>query len=286
MDTLRLARDGVEIELAPERGGSIVFLRIGGRDVLRPVAPDAAMDPRGPLETACFPLVPYANRIAGGQFGYAGRTHHLSLNFGDHPHSLHGHGWTGCWEVEKAGDDMMLLSYRQDGTGDWPWAYQVEQKITVIDGGVELVLRLENRSATAMPAGLGFHPYFARPDETRLRFDAKGVWLAGPDLIPDRAGPADALGDWTTSTPVDGDTLIDNCYHGWNGEAIVTAADGSHLRLTASGTPFLQFYRPPGEAFFCLEPVTHMPDAINRPEGMHDLAPGTFMQITMALTAF
>jgi aldose 1-epimerase len=286
MGTLRIARAGVEAELAPDRGGALLSLRIGGEDVLRPTDPDAPKDPRGPLETACFPLVPYANRIAEGQFRFDGRTHRVPPNFGDHPHSLHGQGWTSRWDVEKAGHDQVLLSHRHEAGPDWPWAYRAEQKLALIDDGVELSLRVENISNSSMPAGLGFHPYILRTDATRLRFVAKGVWLSPPDLIPDRAADADILGDWGAGAQVAGETLIDNCYFGWDGEAVITVAGGRHLRVSAQGTPYLHVFRPPDEPYFCVEPVTHMPDAINRPEGMDALDPGQSLQITMALTIF
>ena len=55
--------------LRPELGGSVASLTWKGRDVLRPTPAEAT----DPLQTACFPLVPYANRIAGGRFAFGGR---------------------------------------------------------------------------------------------------------------------------------------------------------------------------------------------------------------------
>ena len=57
-----------EAGLLPSLGGAIAYLTRDGRDVLRR-APEGVDDP---LATGCFPLVPYANRIAHGRFSFAG----------------------------------------------------------------------------------------------------------------------------------------------------------------------------------------------------------------------
>jgi aldose 1-epimerase len=281
--TIRLTRGDVDAVISPGRGGSLHSLRVAGRDILRDTLGDTPPDPRGPLETACFPLVPYANRIAHGRFRYDGGDYTVPLNFGDHPHSLHGFGWTAGWTVAKAGEDRVLLVH--EGDRSWPSAYRAEQRISLLENGIELVLRIENLADRPMPAGLGFHPYFAREPGTRLRFKAQGVWLTGDDLLPERIAPAAALGDWDKGSPLTGDTLIDNCYAGWDGEAEVTREDGSFIRVTASGAPFLHLYRPPELPIFCLEPVTHMPNALNRPEGMASLGPGQALHLAMTITA-
>jgi aldose 1-epimerase len=45
---------------------------------------------------------------------------------------------------------------------------------------------------------------------------------------------------------------------------------------------------PPGSSFFCAEPVSHMPDAINRSdadegERMHVLQPGETLSVAMRI---
>ena len=105
---MKLAAHDWSLELLPNLGGAIGALRHEGRDVLRP-APKGTLDV---LATSCFPLVPYANRIANGRFEFDGQTHRLPLNFGDHPHSLHGLGWQAEWTVTEAGAALAESSHR------------------------------------------------------------------------------------------------------------------------------------------------------------------------------
>ena len=68
---------------------------------------------------------------------------------------------------------------------------------------------------------------------------------------------------------------------------------GGGVTITADAAfRHLQVYTPRQHDFFCVEPVSHVPDAINRPDlppgqGMHVLQPGATLSgiITIALLA-
>ena len=64
--SLTLVCGTLSLGIRPEIGGSISHFRQGAADILRPAPPDS----RQPLDMACFPLVPFANRIAGGRFRF------------------------------------------------------------------------------------------------------------------------------------------------------------------------------------------------------------------------
>lgn len=232
---------------------------------------------------ASFPLVPYANRIAQGRFAFGGRDYQLPRNFGDHPHSIHGTGWQAVWDVVEQSADEVRLRLDYGGGAEWPWAYRAEQHVQVRPDAIVMDLTLTNASAEPMPAGLGLHPYFLADAGTQVQFAATSLWLATPDMLPDREVAADALGDWSRGAPVIGDTLIDNAYGGWDGHATIMRGDGTRIVLTASGAEWLHVYRPPGSVDFCLEPVSHCPDAINRADGMAVLVPGASTQLSMTI---
>lgn len=231
---------------------------------------------------ASFPLVPYANRIAYGRFEWDGASHQLPPNFGDHPHSIHGFGWQTAWTAAEATDTYCVFVHEHLGAEGWPWAYRAEQRVSLYGSSLALTLTVTNTGDAPMPVGLGFHPYFAADADTRLQFSASGVWLSSPDMLPERAAPADTFGDWSSPAAILGESLIDNIYAGWDGSATVLRGDGVRLILKGENAGWLHVYRPPGERFFCLEPVSHMPDAINR-GGMRTIAPGESASIGMTL---
>lgn len=269
---------GLEAALSPALGGSLLWLALDGVDLLRRTS-DGAEDP---LSMASFPLVPYANRIAQGRFAFDGRDYALPRNFGDHPHSIHGFGWQTAWTTSETGDASLCLTHNHGADPAWPAAYRAQQRIALMPTQLSMSLSATNVGDAPMPMGLGFHPYFLADAETTLRFGADGLWLSTPDMLPDVKAPAGALGDWSRPAIVRGDYLIDNAYTGWDGTATVARGDGLRLTLMASGAPCLHVYRPPDSAHFCLEPVSHMPDAINR-GGMATLAPGQTAHLSMTI---
>lgn len=275
---IRLAHAGWELELQPALGGSVAAFRRHGADIFRPAAAGADH----PLLTACFPLVPYANRIADGRFSVGGEAYALPRNVQGQDHPLHGVGWLTAWTVETADGRHATLGHRHYGDEHWPWAYAAEQRFALDDDGLRITLSVTNRDARPMPVSLGLHPYFAKARVDRLQFTAEGVWLVDAGLLPTERAPADGLGDWAGGDTVDRPALIDNSYAGWAGEAIIARDDGD-LRLTGEGTPFLHLFVPPGQDFFCVEPVTAMPDALNRTPPVM-LAPGEVCAISMTVT--
>ena len=258
------------------RGGAVASLAKAGRDVLRPT-PEGATDP---LDFACFPLVPYANRIAGGRFAFEGREVSLPVLHRFAPHALHGEGWLGLWATLEQSDDRLVLSFDES---DWPWRYEARQTLTVSDEGLRIDLALTNRDQHPMPAGLGLHPYFERLPNSRLDAPTTGVWI-GDGIVPDRLVPSNAVADWTDRSLI-GAPFVDHCFEGWTSEARLTDDDG--ITTVRASTDRLHVYVPAGETYVCVEPVTHRPDVFNQAppgeQGFVVLAPGESLSMWMTV---
>lgn len=189
MTPLRLAAGAWEATLLPSLGGAVATLRRSGIDILRPTP----REPEGALDTACFPLVPYANRIAFGRFRFAERDIVLPRNFGDHPHTLHGVGWQRPWTVVDVRDDAATLRLTHAGDQDWPWPFEAEQRFQLEAGGMRTTLSL-TAGDVAMPAGLGLHPYFPRrPARACARRWREPGWPMTRNCLP-RASPKTSSG--------------------------------------------------------------------------------------------
>lgn len=274
---LTLQADDASLVLAPGQGGSILGWTSGRVPLLRHAAPQAVM-PGTVREMACFPLVPYSNRIARGRFSFTGTPYQLALNFGDHPNSIHGVGWQRAWQVTQATrTEATLCLYHRSDT-NWPFAFTVEQRFQLTPTALRIDLALTNQHTGPAPAGLGLHPYFPRGSVT-LRFHADGVWHNGAEMIPTHRTTIPPAWNHATARPV-GSAALDNCFDGWTGIATLAWPDRT-LTLEASEIfRHLIVYTPPGQDFFCVEPVSHANDAINR-GAMHVLAPGETLRGTV-----
>ncbi len=255
-------------QIVPQTGGAIAALECRGRAILRPTPP-AALDEGDVRRTACYPLVPYANRIARGRFRAAGRDQVLRENFPDSPHPLHGVGWRRAWSVVRADRTSceLHLAHRPRGEDalDWPFAFDAVETIRIDAGGLQVALEAVNLEDFPVPLGIGLHPLFPRVGTQRLLFSAAGCWRNGADLLPLEvvSGPP-----WDHSRGcLVGAVPLDNDFPGWAGEACVEEADGLEVRIAASPAfTVLRVFTPPGRDFFGVEPVSHIADAINRPQ--------------------
>jgi aldose 1-epimerase len=262
-DRIALRHGALTCLLAPGCGGSIARLALdrgGGRiDLMRP-APDRLSEP---LDAACFPLVPFSNRIALGRFAHRGREVRLPAN-APLPHAIHGHGWLAPWRVEEAGPDSALLSYRHEADA-WPFPYRARQGFALSEDGLTVTMELTNEGDEPMPAGLGLHPYFPRPEGTRLQAGVSSVWLPDAAMIPETNAPPPPEWDLARGIAVEGAGL-DHGFADWIGDAAIDWPGlGLRLRIRADDLfGHLVVYAPPGEPWFCVEPASHMTDAVNR----------------------
>ena len=280
-----------EVVVSPETGGSLLrfstTLPGGGTwHWLRPAADDAD----SALEMACFPMVPFCNRIADARFSYGGRDVTLVPNFPPEPHAIHGLGWQSPWDVTDAEEAKAVLQFDHTGRG-WPWPFTATQTVTLSDDGLAIELAVRNRAKEAMPSGLGLHPYFARNGAVAVTALAQELWFNDARNLPFARVSKDPLLDALKH----GGPLpsgYDNQISGWTGRADI-AWQGTPYRLTLSTSPALSravVYSPAGEPFFCFEPVTHAWNALgaspkrHAERGVAALAPGETQSLTMSLS--
>jgi aldose 1-epimerase len=151
--------------IAPTLGGSLTCFHWsdGGErhDWLRPASPD---DLRAGTadRLACFPLVPFSNRIRDGRFRFGRHAVQLPLNQLPQPHAEHGHGWQAAWRVVARTDDGVTLDY-EHAADAWPFPYRAQQAIELTSDELRVTLSIENRGTEAMPAGWASIPTFRGP---------------------------------------------------------------------------------------------------------------------------
>jgi aldose 1-epimerase len=282
-DPVILRAGNLLLRLRPDLGGSIAGLHwvADGDDcpVLRP-SPDR-LDKV--LEAACFPLVPYVNRIRGGAFSFRGREVRIAPNMPGDPSPLHGQGWLNPWTVETADDASALLSFRHE-PGEWPWSYEARQHFTLDAGGLSVRLTCRNTGAEPMPCGLGQHPYFPCGPQTRIDTDVEVVWTIDAHVLPVDKVPATGRYDLRDRLVCGQD--LDHGFGGWGGEAALSDPDWPYqVAVSSPEAKFFQLYSPPTGGICVAEPVSHANAALNAPEpewpelGMRVLDPGEQMSL-------
>jgi aldose 1-epimerase len=275
-NTLELQAGDLRLALRPDLGGCIAGLWLGGLPVLRSGDPPALAHPR---DAGCFPLVPYSNRLGYRRFRWQGRDHALLPNFGDNPHSLHGVAWQRAWQVVHTEATAAELCYRHAADGHWPFDFEVRQRFELAPDTLRLSFVLTNTASLAQPAGLGWHPYFPKRSRSRLHVELTDRWETDASLLPTRK---------VAQPGIDGDLAhldFDHCFEGWSAPARLR---DEKLSLTLSSSlPYLVVYTPPTADHFCVEPVSHVSNAIHMADpaahGLRTLRPGEVMEGWMQL---
>lgn len=279
--SLSLTNGALRCELLPALGGCITGLWWGEQQVLRSTPAARLQDVR---IAGSYPLIPYSNRIGSARLRWAGLEYTLPANFAPEPHAIHGVGWERPWAVEAAGTSHAVLVYRHEADASWPFAFEGRQTITLHDDALELQMSITNRAAVAAPAGLGWHPYFAKSPDTQLRFAATGRWDMDADNLPTRRlAHAGLAGDCRS-------LAVDHCFDGWDGRLQLEEA-GLRLQIT-SDLDHLVVFTTPARDHIAIEPVSHVNNALAlapqtgvTPEslGLRVLQPGEIFAASMRI---
>ena len=276
---IELAAGKWRARLRPETGGALAALDLGDLPILRTMADTADH----PLQSACFPLVPYANRIAEGRFRFGGHSVAISPNLSGQRHPLHGLGWLTPWRTIRSDDASTLLEHAHEGSAEWPWAYVAHQHVALDETGCTIRLMVQNRASEAAPMGLGLHPYFRRSPSTRLTFEAQEMLGIDDEFLADGSQhPADVLAPWGQGAALP-DVLVDHAFARWAGTATIADERGT-IRIRGFGAPHCHVFAPPGGEELCVEPVSHAPDALNQaPDDMPVVLPGCAAGIALRI---
>lgn len=272
--------------VAPEIGGALAWFHWDedGQvvDWLRP-ADTNALTQRDAGAMACFPLVPYSNRVRDGRFTFEGRPIQLPVSPAD-PHFEHGHGWRKAWTITHHTAERAVLRHRHEPDA-WPWRYEAEQDITLTVDALTIRLTVHNLSETAMPAGFGLHPYFPASPGTRIEAELQAMWETDPEVLPTRRVALDSRAQSIVVNQAD----LDNVFTGWSRRVVITwpERDASLALEAEAPLDFLVLYTPRGEPFFCAEPVSNITDAFNLAStsqaatGLIAIAPGEARMATV-----
>ena len=273
---LELRAGELRLALRPDLGGAIAGLWRGDVAVLRSSEP-AELE-RARL-AACYPLAPYSNRLGYRRFRWLGEDYTTQPNFDGSPHSVHGVAWQRPWQVLAASEREAEVVYRHAGDTHWPFDFELRQRIVLAPGQLELHLAFTNLAAQTQPVGLGWHPYFVKRPRSRLHVELSERWDNDPTGLPVRrhAQPG-----------IDADIAhldFDNCFEGWRGAARIRDEKLS-LRLTSS-LRYLVVFTPPTRPYYCVEPVSHVSNAIHMTDpvalGLRSLAAGATLDAWMRL---
>ena len=232
-------------------------------------------DPSYDRDSSCFLMMPYSNRIENGKFDFLNATYRL-----DKPdqHAIHGDVRGRPWIAAELGSERAILEFdsRQHRNVNWPWPFSARAEYGIDGFTFVSKLTLWNRGDDAMPAGLGWLPFFNRrlapaDEEVHICFNTPAVYPdANDNRIP--SGPPRAPKseeDFSTARVLPTDRDIDSCYRGYDGAGYIRWPH-SRVRLDfdcSSNCSHLIIFNPASRPYFAVEPVTHANNGVNLLDG-------------------
>ncbi|MEO8836308.1 MAG: aldose 1-epimerase [Caldimonas sp.] len=266
----------LRLALRPDLGGSVAGLWHGTTPILRSSEPARLAVSR---EAAMYPLVPYSNRLGYRRFRWRGHDYTTAANVPDSPHSMHGVGWQRPWRIVSSSVLEVILELHHAGDADWPFAFTARQYFSLTAESFSVRMQLVNDAAVDQPVGIGWHPYFVKRARSRLHVELSARWDTDATLLPTRK---------VAQPGIDSDLShldFDNCFEGWRGPARIR--DERFSLQLASSLPYLVVYTPPEREYFCVEPVSHVNNAIHMGDpaafGLVALAPRATLEASMRL---
>ena len=234
----------------PERGGRLVSLAVDGRELIVP-PPDAS---DRSIYWGSFLMAPWVGRIEHGVLAWNGRRVDLPRN--EEGHAIHGLVHERAWEVEAATCCTATLACRVDPAA-WPFGATVRQTFELDTDHLSIAAEL--CAETAMPASIGWHPWFRRNGGGPVVTLAAAEVLETQRLIPTgRRVPVDGLTDLREGGRVC-ERELDHVYPDAASPAIARWPD---LELAVEfGPPLTTVVVHSRPQAFCIEPQTAWPNA-------------------------
>jgi galactose mutarotase-like enzyme len=244
---LRLEAGTAHAEIRPADGGRLGSVVVDGHELL-------VTEGETPMAWGAYPMAPWAGRIRHGRFSFGGRAYELPL--GMPPDAIHGVAYDRPWRI----DDATTISIELDER--WPFRGRVTQRFELDEDGLEVALALE--ADEAMPATVGWHPWFRRVLEpgdapVTLRFTPDEMLLRDAEWIPDGRRVPPPPGPW------------DDVFTGVHADPELEWPGRLRLALSSSCAWWVVYTLP--EHALCVEPQSGPPDAVNLASVSPDLGP-------------
>ncbi len=267
---VELAAGDATAIVAPDEGGMLLSLRVHDHELLIPRREGA-----GPVPTfGSFLVAPWVAELFLGHLEFRGRHVRIPPNKGRH--AVHGLVSTGAWQAVSA--TATAASLIRELEPPWPFGGTVVQDIRLDAMGITLIAEIR-AGDRAMPAALGWHPWFACPDPglVRVGVHANSQLDLDDDLLPTgEQCPMSPESD-LRNAPILGDRRIDTVFLGAASPALLALPE---LELRIHFDPAIDIvvvYTSPGAV--CIEPWSAWPDAIRmsalgHSTGLQVLQPG------------
>ncbi len=267
----KLQKNDTCISIIAERGACLNSLQIKGKEILWGYSTESELEKMEWAKSAW--LIPFPNRLNFGKYVFENKNFQFPINL--EPHAIH--GFTLFEEFELVDSSVneefgsLKFRYEYDGKFDYyPFSFSFEVDFQLSENQLIINSHLKNESQTSIPAGFGWHPYFAlggQVENWQLQVpDCKKVEV-NDVMIP--TGKLVPFSEFLSKKEI-GKTELDTCFKVHTEKPLSITLESPNLRLDYTqqadnqSFPYVQIFIPPNRDCVAIEPMTCGVDAFNQ----------------------
>lgn len=269
-----------KLKLCFNTQGAIVesFATQEGFDIFQRVVTDTISD-----NFAMFVMLPMCNRVTNDSYNLNHSLVQLEKTSFDHTQYLHGHGFISNWQIDNLQKNKAILHLEHKGNNGY--YYLAVLSYELCDDNFIANLKITHLGTQTRLYGLGFHPYFAIDDKSKLKINATGYFPMNKDnyLSLAYSPTIEEQFDYRDEKIICKD-FVNHLYSAFGGLKL-RRANGTVITMTHIGANYLMMYKDASRNFIALEPQSHELDACNKAglPGLCTLNQGSSMQIQMSI---
>ena len=229
-----------------EVGAYVEKIVINGKDIL------LHGNINNPTHSGMAILVPFANRIKGGEYEFNGKKYFLNKN--SEGNAIHGLVVNKRFEVINKSSNSITLSYNLKDNG-YPSELNINIKYVINRESFNVEFLIKNVGSNEAPLTVGAHPYFIIEDS----------WKINPTQVKKCASinkiPTGELIDYE----IEGNKEYDDCFY--IGNQVKLDSKYSTIIIKTIKMPYFQIYTGIKGAV-ALEPMSGAPDAYHNYIGL------------------
>lgn len=253
-------REGLTEVRVQTLGAYLLAFQVRGKDV---ILQGAERQTRGGMAI----LIPFANRVKGGEYKWRGRTYRLPKN--REGNAIHGLVMDREWSLDRVDGNNVSLSLLLEDPG-YPEPLLIRTSYLLGENRLTWLAQVKNVGDHEAPLVVGTHPYFR----------VEGTWELSPAVgkkcISVERVPTGEMVDWVI-TPGE----YDDCFL-LPGE-LTLASSYSKLRIVRTNMDFIQLFTGiPGSV--AVEPMSGAPDAFHNGMGLRVVNPGEIAEFSFQVT--
>ena len=260
----------IEARITPSAGANLISFRTGNDELIHWDESGFLKNPEESF-TGAFNMYPTPCRLDQSRYTFDGRT--ILQNKQGQPVFIHGLVRDEPFEYRNEGDRITSwidVTEQHPVYEGFPWKHRFAVTHALLENGLEVRFRVENRDTRPLPFGYGIHPFWRIPGkraDVSIRIPCDNT-LDLENLVPTGGYQPVAGTDMDLRTLRSIESLfVDNVF--WprkTGDTAEVVFRSIRKTLTIEASehfPHMIVYAPKGRDFLCVENLTSTPNAPN-----------------------